>query len=62
MTFEINNFADLKNAVTEMEKADYGDEQLTLIFIDANKDIHRIVLDEDSVTFEEADERGSKKE
>jgi hypothetical protein len=61
MTFEINNFADLRNAVTEMDKADYGDDSLTLVFIDAEKNMHRVVLDEDSVTFEEADERGSKK-
>lgn len=61
MTFEINNFADLRNAVTEMDKADYGDDSLTLVFIDAEKVMHRVVLDDESVTFEEADERGMKK-
>jgi hypothetical protein len=61
MTFEINNFADVRNAVEEFVLADYGDDSLTLVFIDAEKNMHRVVLDEDSVTFEEADERGSKK-
>jgi hypothetical protein len=61
MTFEINNFADLRNAVSEMDKADFGDDSLTLVFIDAEKISHRVVLDDDSVTYEEADERGLKK-
>jgi hypothetical protein len=61
MTFEINNFADLRNAVEEFVLADDGNDSLTMVFIDAEKNMHRVVLDDDSVTFEEADERGSKK-
>ena len=61
MTFEINNFADLRNAVEEFVLADDSNDSLTMVFIDAEKNMHRVVLDDDSVTFEEADERGSKK-